>query len=217
MKSPVILKAIVSVLLVAFPFAQADAVELTLTPRYNIYDSDCLEDRAGVGLGISYKDYFLNLSYEKAFLRVGGWQETADAQLYGLSVCYQRELIDSVEGFVSFGLYYPSVETREAYLGDGFWYAFGDALSTDYSTVRQWEHADYDLRHSFGCTIGLNYVYDISDWGSLKFGISRRWLRLTEQLYAWNGTFDPSAPHWQVFRPRSFGALQINLGVEIRF
>jgi hypothetical protein len=193
----------------------ADALEFGFTPVYNIYSPNSqLDNVPEIELFVSHRRCFANFTYSENLLRSGG-QEWNDVTVCGLNIGYKWRLFKHIEGYFSFGGYYPSTEPRPT-MNEASHYLFSAVLgiSTGDPHYCFWDHYSYELDPSVGCTIGGRYLRQLSEYWSVGVGVSYRWLSFHETLLGWNGNYDSVDPHWEYVGERTFSGIRMGVTIE---
>ena len=211
------MKRFLLLLILLLPPSSVTALELSVIPYHATYQSDNLDNDLGIRVQLGHKNYYLWGSMETPLLRFGG-QQCVDIQLLGLGWGVKTKSYGGFSLFIDGGYFLTDYKTLWAFHFDGAHYAFSTILgiSTGDSRYYFWDHYDYRLKDGFGGAIGMSYskVF-FEDHLSLGVMVGYRYLRLEQSVWGWNGTFDPSQPHWEVFRYQDFSSIYGGIVIRV--
>ena len=213
------MKRLLFLLFLFLPF-NASAVELSVMPFHATYQSNNLDNDTGIRLQLGHANYFLWGSLESSLVRFGG-QQCVDVQLIGAGLGVKTKPFHGFSLSLDGGYFFTDHKIHKSFYFDGAWYAFAEHLIWQDGTAQHrthWDHYDYQLKDGFGGSVGAAYRKSFFD-DRLTLGclVGYRYLRLEQAIRGWNGAFDASLPHWEVFRDQDFSSIFTGLIIGWKF
>ena len=105
---------IIFIFLMFAPLCVAHSVEVTLSGKYLLPNSENIQPLKGVELEVEHGSFLLWLSYDQTMMRLVG-QELADFEIFGFGLGYKRNLFKGFSVAIKAGYYHPQKSYRVSY------------------------------------------------------------------------------------------------------